>query len=516
MLSTLDSWDVPALRHERSIRHTMRGLRAGRWREVLLDAERVQHFYRSVRVGDQTTQRTEIRTLVEILNYVRLAIEMHSAILTDQAMRLTMPDEAADQAAWLDRVRQRSMWDRLIAEAVAVCWTEGRAMLSLRVTSAGVAIELQDNDRVIPVGPVLDPEHGGPAVYERRWVVERDDPSDRRKKRRYLRVERHSAPGGAGTIEQEAYQTESLDALQELATLTRVPLAEAIGDELAGQTPERRATGLPHPMIVMLVRSQSYGRPEMILPEDEVTTVEQTMAALTQMSRAASIHLSPRMLVPSARMFDSSGAVEQAQEILIDDSMQAKYMEQSFNFQAALRRFEMSLANGLASCQMSPALLGLRLSEGGGVPPTATQMRLNSTVTLSAASKAQGYIEPALARLWWLVSLLERQLPGRLYTPVRPDVELRPAIPTDPHDRAIELAERVDRQLISRQAALVELYGPAAGAAMYERIQAEQESAARAASARMGAELGLTSSASVDAPDAPAPEPSPDPSEVAA
>lgn len=488
------------LRQERTARHTMRRLRDGEWREIFVEAEQTQNLYRAVAAGTLVDGKVRAETLAEHVNFIRLAIEMHAAILTLAPVVVELGEEFARQAKAIEEMRARCLFDQTLQEAAACVWTEGRCMLRVLVEDGRVVISIEDNDVCIPVGRTLP--SGQPEAIERRWVVERPDPSDSRKTRLYLRVERHRAVRDVGgVIEQEAYQTQSSDVLVDISALPRVPLAMAIGPEAAALLPDVTATGLPHPMIVVLVRERAQGAAQMLLPPGDLCLADSVMASISQMSRAASQHMAPKLILAIAEQMGSGSLADAGRDVIVDPSGQVRYLSHSMDINQALARINAMLGLALTSCRMSPALVGLRTNQGA-TPPTADQLRRESTNTLTAATTAQGYFEPALARLLYIASLVQARIEGDIWPVAMPGVKLSPGIPQPPQEVASEQSELLAAGLTSKRRAVAVIHGEAQADAVLAEIREDQQAAARAQSLSIGAELGLGSGGDAGAGDA--------------
>lgn len=479
------------LRERRRVRAIARGLRDGKWRETLVDAGRTQHFFRrALRGADDAKSASVVDTgvLIEHVNTVRLVAQMHASIVCGEPVRIGVPEEFAAQAAALDRIRAASLLDARLLEAADIVHVEGECAVRVERGEAGATISIDDNDLALPVGP--DGIDGQPTVWERRWIVER--PGQRAgdaggRPRRYIRVERH----GAGYVDQEAYRAKNdgLETHEDLETLTRATLAEALGDGGTGGTPvppERTLTGVAHPLIVQLARERVRGVLTGLFPEGDLSLMDSTMAGLSQVSRARDLHLSPKMRVPSGAINPRTGTADVG-EVFEDPNKQAEYLHLDLKLSEGLQAVYAVLRLALVQARMSPALLGLKSGEGAA-PATLGQLRLESTNTLTAARQTATYLNPAIGRLLTIACLVDSSIGLNGYDVAPVTATLTPELPRSFLDRVEEQERALAAGVTSRRRAVAAIHGEAQADAVAAEIEADEEARSkRQAAASFGA-----------------------------
>lgn len=458
------------LHARRRVLATARRLRDGRWREALIEAGRTQHYFRSVLRGasDRTLNTVDAGVLVEHVNLVRLAAQMHAAIVCGEPARLGVPEEFAAQAAALDRIRAASQLDARLLEAADIVHVEGECAVRVERSPSGAIVVVEDNERCLPVGPAGG--DGQPTVWERRWITERPDPASKGAVVRYLRVERDAA----GAVDQEAYRSKnnSSDVLQDLAALRRVELAEAIGPD-AAVPPERTETGLAVPLTVQMVRERVRGNPVGLFPESELCLLDETMAGLSQYARARDLHLSPKMRVPMDAIDRRTGQVDTTVEYFADPDRIFEYVTLDMRLGESLQGIFAMLRLALTQARMSPALLGLKSGEGAA-PATLGQLRLESTNTLAAARQTATYFEPALSRLLTTACLVDSAIGLNGYDTAPVSVRLTPELPRSFLDRVEEQERALAAGVTSRRRAVAAIHGEAQADAVAAEIAADE------------------------------------------
>jgi len=366
--------------------------------------------------------------------------------------------------------------------------TESQAALRVDADeeSGGAVIRLDGGDEMFAVGD--DGPDQQPRVWERRWIVERETAG---RPRMYLRVERHRAPGGVGVVEQEAYLTDSRDVLLDLATLPRVELSAAIGEEMAASMPDVTVTGLRLPLVTRVVCDMELGQPAWLLPEADLDILDTMTSMISRLDRAMALHGLPKLKVGRASI-DDTGNVRGSDDYVIDPDGQTEYLAASVQFGDLLAAMNRFVGLTLTVMQMSPALLGVRF-DGGATPDSAEKLRIESTNTLARGRTTAAHVNPALSRVLQIASELEARLPGRGWATGPVSAELRPSLPKDRADLASELSAMLlgPVPLIDHRSALAELHGEQHADSILEAIEADQARSADRAQRALGAELGL-------------------------
>lgn len=472
--------ELDAERARRRHRAVLRKLFAGDWRDVLLAMGRSQHLFRLVERHDGS-----VRPFMMKANLFRQAVTLLADMTLNERPSLILPEDAAEQRAFLDDLRDQSMLDALVHQAVLTAHAEGVAfLLAERSPQTGrAALRLLDNDEVVAVGPLGG--DGLPTVFERRWVVERGDGP---RKVTYLRIERHRVVGGRGVVEQEAYRwgrRESGamspvvgDTLADASRLERVPLAEAA---LPGATtpPEILETGAPNPLIVQVVIYAMRGEPRAKLSDHELDLLDQVTASLSQIARAVALHANPRIRVTEAMVDPESGRVRSSIEAVVgDEDKVVGYIDVSFAFDEMLGLLNKVMQLALGDLEVSPALLGMKLDAGAN-PDTVDKLRLEATRTLAAINRSGLFVAPALGRALTVASWLDSAAPlavnpGAGY-PVEPvGVRLRPGLPRDQAAIIAEQTAMLVAGVTSRRQAVIAIHGAENADTVLTEIEADR------------------------------------------
>ncbi|GIK18637.1 MAG: hypothetical protein BroJett004_08010 [Planctomycetota bacterium] len=464
------------LRERRRLRRIFRAINNGDWRRVLITLQKTQHTFRPMIAHGE-----RVNDLLAKCNLVRLAWRIHADVLVGTEPLVTTQEGYDEQWEALERLKRRVLLHSQLHSAARKAAVEAECALRVDTLDGAAVVTIDENDTAYPVGP--DGPDLQPTVWERRWIVERADSTSRDGKRRYLRVERHRAPGGVGVVEQEAYETESLETLQDLTTLRRVPLAAAF---LPGETPppDSTPTGAPYPLLTRIVTDYYDGAPEWPLSEHDVDLLDTVAAAFTRLVRSHALHAEPKLRVSSSMLDTQTGMVRMDHDAVIDDDKVAEYLRAEFDIGRMLEVLDRMLGLLLVMLQVSQALLGYKMG-GGATPDSYDKLRLEATNTLAHARRFALYFGPALARTLTVASTVEARMPGRGW-PVAPvTVEMRPQIPKDPLDLAREMREMLEGEtpLIDQRSALARLHGEGNADEMMAAIAADQD--ARAARNRL-------------------------------
>lgn len=458
------------LRRRRATRALAEQVYSGRWREALLEAQRTQHRYRETKTADG-----RIGELVEKINYVKRAMDMHADIIAAQPPRISVPDGFEMQRAAIDAARRRSLFDALFHESALAACVAGECFLRADMDDSGAAVVcIDDPESTFPVGePGPD---GQPRVFERRWFITRAMRGERHS-RRWLRIERHRAEGGVGVIEQESYRAVTADILVDLtdrSKVRRVPLAEALG-EGAPLPAERIETGAPAPAIVQLVAWRRGGEPRLRINEHSLDLVDASAAHLSRLSRQMELHASAKLRVSEEMIDPATGRMKDDIEAIIDPEKMVEYIQAQAAWEAMIAFLDKLSFALMVEMEASPALLGMR-AEGMGSVTSAAQLRIESTGALAAARRAAPHMNSALERLFDTLSMIDSAAPLRGY-PVAPvGVEIHPDLPLSLIDRAREQAVLVQSGLTSRRRAVAALHGDDEAEAIIGEIEADERS----------------------------------------
>lgn len=483
------------LRERRRLRTLWRDVYDGKWSEVLLDCQRTQHKFREMeRYGGK------IGALLVKANLVRLALLLMADVVANRPVTLSVPEENAEQKAALDAIRDRCLFDGQFHEAVLTVFIESEAMVGVDVAPGPdgqpvTTLRLESNDVVIPVGPPDRAAGNQPSAFERRWIIERPDPTDSRKKLSFLRVERHRVIGGAGVVEQEAYRGKNkdgrpaaiIDTLVGLETLERVPLAAAIAP--GNPIPEEIArTGVQHPLLTQLVAYRLNGQPEFRLTESDIGLIDQGCATMSQLARAIALHASPQRRVPESAM-DAKGGPVNIDENVVDPDKQFEYIQLTMQFESMLDFIDRALGWLMAALSVNPGLLGLQ-TKTGSPADTAAKLRVQSTATLAAAQRSVPHIRSALERLWTTASMVDAQRGTTGYAVAPVGVKIHPELPTTFRDRVDDQAAALEAKLTSRIDALRQVHGEGDAPARLAEIESDEDAATKRAAASLSASFG--------------------------
>ena len=468
------------LRARRAARRILRSLVRGKWHRALIDGGITQHRYRSVLRSLPDGTEVDKKLLLGV-NVLSTSYMMHADMLALRPVLTSTPDGHDEQDAAIESIRRRTLFDALYHEAALKCYEEVESALAVERHEGRTDIHGGDNDEAHHVG---GPGPGGQrTVWESRWIVERTEPGAS-EPTRYLRIERHRAPGGIGIVEQEAYRTQSTDVLTSTVDLVRVPLDRALGPGhgLADSTP----TGLPYPLITQLATYRRHGRPQGTLGEADLHLVDAMVAAMSRTARIMDLHASPKLRVPQAMIQD--GQVE-IHEAFYDPDRMAEYLQASFQFDAVRQHFAMVMQWLISRVGMAAALLGFK-PDGGAAPDSHDKLRLESTLPLAYARRVSVLHSAALSRVFTVASWVEsRSTEGWPVADVVATV--RADLPKDQVTIAREQGELLDRRLTSEWRAVAAVHGDAVADQVMAEIQEDRERAtARAQQSLMGSAFG--------------------------
>lgn len=472
------------LREQRRLRRLWNDIESGKWKSVLLDAQRTQHLFRKAeRHGGL------IAEMIVKVNLVKPAFTLHADVVANRPITTSTPEGHEEQQAAIASLRERCLWDGLFHQAALRTQIESEAALRVDRCATGEAVIVLDtNDECLPVGEP-DPCAGGqPSVWERRWIIERPNPNNRNKPLRFLRVERHRADGGVGAIEQEAYRTESDDTIQDLSELERVPLATAIAD--AGAVPEERTpTGMATPLVTQLVIYRVDGQPRFRVSEHDLDILDQTMASVSQIARTLEKHFDPKLRINESMIDAKTGEVK-AWDTVIDPDKLVEYIQLTAQFEFMLKFIDRALDWLMVALEINAGLVGLE-GAGGSPADTAAKLRLRSVKTIAAAQRARPYMQSALKRVFEQASLMDARRPTTGYAVAPVAVRIHPELPKDFADRVEEQNSALLAGVTSQRRAIAETHGVSLDEAdtILAEIDGEKDAAAKRAAVGLSASL---------------------------
>lgn len=455
--------DITRAQERRRLRRMFRDLAKGCWRRVLMDMKKTQHLFPSVLKNDGTFGEMLVK-----FNVFNVALKWHGVVAVGNPVKINVDGDNPDQIKAITQIRQRCLFDARMAQAIRLVNREAEAFFCIHNTDRGVVLALEDNERTFAIGP--DGVDGQPAAIDRRWIIERADPANQRKKRYYLRIERHTA----GRIEHIAYQTESSDLLQDESKLVRVPLARAVGTELAASMQEVVETGLEHPAIVRLVADEEDGDPAFIVNEHDIDLFDALAAAFSRLARTAEQHGDPKMRAAPEHVNPKTGQFTE-NRVLFDPEKEVEYIQADFKLEQLLEIMDSILDMALMQLQVSKSLVGLK---AGAAAESYEAKVLDSTATLARAKATATYVEPALGRLFTDASHIESRRPDRGFAVSVVTVEMRPEIPKSTKELVSELGDMVERRLTSHRRALAVIHGDDQAEQVRAEIIEEEEQAA--------------------------------------
>lgn len=484
---------ISRLRNLRALRRMNHDLFDGAWEQVLIACQHSQHlFQENVRHGAGTDVVGEgagerIGKLLVKANLVSMALLLHADVVAGNPPRLSVPKEFTEQSAALDRMSRACLFDGLFHEAALDAGIEGAAPIRTdqggEGETAGAFLVLDRNDETFPVGP-RGPDKQ-PTVWERRWIIERPDPIDKRKTLRFLRVERHRA----GLIEHEAYKADGSDVLVELETLERVPLATAIETGLPVPA-ERTETGLPTPLIVELASYRRRGEPPPAFTRKELDLIDVVAAAFSRLDRVHELHTDP-MVRGTDSMIDENGRAKRTRGVIVDPEKVVEYIKKEFALTEMLAFLDRAMEWLLLQLSVAPALLSITLS-GGNSPVSFESRSIQSTITLAKARRSLPYMRQPLERAWTSACILDSRIGLRGYEVAPVSVLIRPEMPKDLVQKSQEQGEMLRNGLTSRRRAVIEIHGPDVADDVLAEIEADRkEEAGLQATQSFGAVPGI-------------------------
>ncbi len=440
-------------RHKRA--RMTRQLFEGKWQQVLIGLEKTRHKF-----GDVVAHNGRITQLIQKINLVALAMDMHASVMAANPVQLSVPDGFETQRIALDEIRRRSLFDAMFHQAVRTANIESEAPLIIDVDANGdTLIRVGCPEEWLPVG-TIGPD-GQPSVWERRWVREVASKVRSDKPKRYLRIERHRtvmADGrSVGIVEQLAYKLPWSSIYHDTAKLEEATLDEALSDIAPESRPDPvRLTGASQPLIVRLVLGLDRGEPVPRLNDDDLDLVDASTAAFSRLDRSHEMHAHPKMRVSESMLDPETGRVPPF-EAVVDPDGEVGYITTAAQFTAQLDILDRTLEWLLVTLRIAPSLLGIKLS-GGATPDSYDKLRLESTNTLAAARGSEPYMTTAVERVATVASEFDsRRGTGYAISPV--GAALRPEIPKDETEVGREQRDLVTAGLTSSRRAIARIHG---------------------------------------------------------
>lgn len=486
---------LAALRETRRVQRLMRDLAAGRWRELLLRVS--QHQFPVVE-----SAAGKLSQLLVKLNLVGVAMEEHAETLAGERSNVAAAEGYDAQHEAAVGIARRVLWDQRLLMAAEIVNIEGSCALRYGVESTaggrGVVITVEDNEVCFPVGRLgADMQ---PTAWERRWVVEIDDPADRRRKIKVLRVESHWLPEGSpvAAVAQRAYVVESAD-----------PLATAVGEKGARPFdlalipsedggPVDPLTLLPGPgldIVQLVIGRRPVGGsggapPKLRISPEDLDLIDALTASLSRLVRSLELHAEPRMVVPENAIDKRTGRLPKGQRVFVDtDGRRPEFILLDAKFGEMLdvvERFVDYLLLGLRSTRV---ILGLPSRGGGGAPSTLGELRMNAQPLLSAARSAATYLTPALERVWTGATEMQSRLPGGGFDCAPMNVRLHPGLFMTFDDVVASQAAALQAGLTSEWRAVAAVHGAEAADVVLEEIRGDRERRADLAARSLMADM---------------------------
>ncbi|MGV6814075.1 MAG: hypothetical protein ACWA5W_03580, partial [Phycisphaerales bacterium] len=420
----------------------------GKWKKFLIDLKKAVHRYKEIQ-----SNSGKIEALVVKVNVLRMAIRMHTMVLTGTPITTTVPEGFEAQQQALGEIRTRSMFDAALVQAARRANIEAFATMRVEAGQAGTFITAESNDHILPVGP--DGPDMQPTVWERRWIIER-----------------HRAPNGVGVVEQEVYETPSTDLYQFLPELKQRTLESVLPEEVARGLVPSTPTGVAYPLITRLVHEYYDGQPEPLMSESDMDMLDMIASAMSRVDRSMELHGSPKARVDESMIDPETDTVKVTEDAIVDPDKVFEYITTNMNLGDLMGWMNKALQLGLAQLQLSPALVGIKL-EGGQMPDTFDKLRLEASTTLSRGKTSTMYFEPALGRVMDIASAVDAQRPLKGY-PVAPvGVTMHPGLPKDQIDTARQMQELRGGgtdPLIDLRTAVETIHGHSAGETVYQRL----------------------------------------------
>ncbi len=436
--------------------HLGRRLFEGKWRELLLDLDKLaQHKYREVRNHART-----VKALLVKVNVIRLAAITHADILLNEAPSVTIPEENDIQAQRWEEIADHCLFEQVAYETALTCNIESEAWIGIVRQDGHTCLTLLDGMECFPIGPMG--HDGQPTIVDRRWIIKRKDASGREKC--YLRVERHSAPGGVGRIENFAYAVDSAFAYHIPEKAKAIDLKSIFAEA----APEPVAfTGVDRPLIFRFANRTLRREPCPDLTKDDIDLVDQLAATTSQIARIAAKHADPKMRVPEGLKDDQGRIDVESLEAFEDPDKQGEYLTWDSKMVDVLSLLTNVINWLLMVLEISPSLVGIK---AGAAPESYQKLFLEATNTMKRANRIKSSWRPLWERV--LTTLLRFDAAGDFAGyPVAPvSVVLRPGLPRTQGDIIDEYGRMRSFDLIDEVTALEEIHGVEKAEGIYQRL----------------------------------------------
>ena len=461
------------LREERRTQRMLRDLADGKWRRIILDAAQMKYPVVKNHAG-------RIETLLVKLNVIGPAMEMHADVLAGEKSSVTSPEGYDRQQEAINAVKERCLWDTRLHQACELVNREGAAYMRAGIDAVhrDVTIEVEDNEVCFPVGR-LGPDQQ-PTAYERRWVIELEDPSDKRRTIKVLRIESHWLPTGSpvAAVAQRAYRVESSDPLGSWVGGKDVKPydlnAVAPGVEETTMLPTRDLD------IVQLVIGRrpvggSGAAPVRVrIDEHDLDVLDAASAGASQIMRVMARHAEPRLRVTEQMLDKKTGGLDADQTVLVDPDKKAEYIRFEGQFEAMLTVLDKWVDHLLMLLRIGRGIMGMS-SRDGAAPSTYGELRLNAQTTLTAARGSAAYLTPALERVWNTVSAMASAMPGGGFDIAPVSVRMSVGLYQGFADRVDEQRAALEAGLTSRWRAVAAVHGDENADAIVEEINADED-----------------------------------------
>lgn len=453
-----------------------RKLFSGNWRDLLLDVEKLaQHKYREIR-----THAREVKALLIKVNIFRLAAITHADLLLNEAPVVTIPSGNEMQAQRWEEIADHCLFEQRVYDTALTCNIEHLAYVGISRQDGHTCLSVLDSLQCFEVGQTGHDDQ--PQIIDRRWVITVSKSGE--KPRHYLRVERHSAPGGVGQIENFAYQVGHELDCQIPKGAEPVDLKSILGDD----APEPiEYTGVDRPLIFRFANRTLRREPCPDLTKYDVDLIDQLAAVTSQIARIAAKHADPKMRIPSGLADPKTGTVDAEKlEHFEDPGKEAEYLTWDSKMVDVLSLLTNVINWLLMVLEISPSLVGIK---AGAAPESYQKLFLEATNTMKRANRIKNAWRPLWERVVTTALRYDAMnMPGG-YSVEPVSVTLRPGLPRPQGDLITEYGSRLQYGLIDRLSAIEAIEDNKERAQeIFLRIEAEEQK--RAQSFGLGSTFG--------------------------
>lgn len=438
-----------------------RKLFSGNWRGLLLDVEKLaQHKYKEIR-----THARELKALLIKVNIFRLAAITHADLLLNEAPVVTVPAGNETQSQRWEEIADHCLFEQRVYDTALTCNIEHVAYVGISRKDGQTCLSVLDSLQCFEIGP---PGHDDqPEVIDRRWVITISNTGE--KPRHYLRVERHSAPGGVGQIENLAYQVAHSMECEIPKGAEPVDLKSILGDA----APEPiEFTGVDRPLIFRFANRTLRREPCPDLTKYDVDLIDQLAAVTSQLARIAAKHADPKMRVPEGLVDKKTGTVDAEKlEAFVDPDKQGEYLTWDSKMVDVMGLLTNVINWLLMVLEVSPSLVGIK---SGAAPESYQKLFLEATNTMKRANRIKTSWRPLWERVVTTALRYDAmQVPGG-YPVESVSVTLRPGLPRPQGDIISEYGSRLQFGLIDQLSAIEAIEDNKERALeIYQRIQDE-------------------------------------------